>query len=48
MSALERDEQIAKWVDLVRSKGAQNAPPSKGQPNDKGIKAAVREITPYV
>jgi ParB family chromosome partitioning protein len=44
LTALERDEQIAKWVHLVRDKGAQIAPPRNEQPNDKGIKAAVREL----
>ena len=46
-TVLGRDEQIARWVELVEAqvKGAQNAPHSGGpQPRDKGIKRALQEL----
>lgn len=45
LTVLERDEHIAEWVRLAGvCKGAQVAPPGGAQPNDKGIKAASREL----
>lgn len=45
LTALERDEHIAKWVELVETKVAQIAPPCGGdQPAEKGIRKAVREL----
>lgn len=45
LTVLERDEHIAEWVRLAGvCKGAQLAPPGGAQPNDKGIKAASREL----
>jgi ParB family chromosome partitioning protein len=45
LTMLERDEHISEWVRLAgMNKGAQFAPPGGNQPNDKGIKAASREL----
>lgn len=45
LTALERDEHVARWVELIEAKVAQNAPPSGGsQPAEKGIRKAVREL----
>jgi hypothetical protein len=52
LTKLERSEQVAEWVRLTLkqedgepNKGAEPRPPSGGkQPNDKGIKAASREL----
>lgn len=46
LTALERDEHIAKWVELVAAKNklAQDAPVSGGRGKTGGINAATREL----
>lgn len=44
LTVQERSDLVAEWVGLVGDKGAQLAPPGGRQPNDKGIRAAVREL----
>lgn len=47
LTALQRDEQVARWIDLVRpqDKGVQIAPPKGGkQPYDIGLGAAERDL----
>lgn len=44
LTALERDEQVAKWVELNAMKVSQVATPGGEQPNFKGVRAAEREL----
>lgn len=45
LTALERDEQVARWVELVESKVSQLATPSGGvQPKERGVRKASREL----
>lgn len=45
LKELERDEQVARWVELVDSKVAQSGPPSGGrQPKEAGVRKAAREL----
>lgn len=45
LTALERAEQIAEWVELTGEQVAQLAPPAGGrQPRNEGIRAASREL----
>ncbi|HQS50035.1 MAG TPA: ParB N-terminal domain-containing protein [Xanthobacteraceae bacterium] len=44
LTALERDEQIARWVDLTADKLAQSGPVYGGRGNEGGLRAASREL----
>ncbi|HVJ31629.1 MAG TPA: ParB/RepB/Spo0J family partition protein [Terriglobia bacterium] len=45
LTALERDEHIARWVDLAeQQKVAQSAPPGGKQPKEAGVRAATKEL----
>lgn len=44
LTALERDEQIARWVELTSDKLGQIAPVSGGRGNEGGVRAATREL----
>lgn len=45
LTALERDEHIAEWVQLSKNnKVVQNEPPGGQQPNEQGIRAATKDL----
>lgn len=45
LTALDRDEHIARWVDLAeQQKVAQIAPPGGQQPKEAGVRAATKEL----
>ena len=45
LTALERDEHIARWIDLAeQQKVAQIAPPGGKQPKEAGVRAATKEL----
>jgi ParB family chromosome partitioning protein len=44
LTALERDQHIAKWVELNAAKVSQSGTPGGKQPKAKGIRAAQREL----
>lgn len=44
LTALERDQHIAKWVELNNAKVSQSGTPGGKQPKAKGIRAAEREL----
>jgi hypothetical protein len=45
LTALERDTQIARWVELTAAKVAQSAPPSGGaQPAEKGVRKVAADL----
>lgn len=45
LTALERDDHVARWVELVEAKVSQVATPCGGlQPKEKGIRKAAKEL----
>src|SRR5690606_39392011 len=44
LSELERDENVARWIELNAVKVSQVATPSTSQPSFKGVHAAERDL----